>query len=363
MNFDVNLPEKLWTCSSKSTKYALLIGINFYPYLKIYQQLKGCVNDIVMLEEILIKKYNFPQDCILKLMSTERDAKEIKPTKLAILRALEELSNLIESPETVVVIYFSGHGSQKSNPEKHSSYFETLLPCDSGRWPYPDNDITDDQFRSILFKFNEKTKHIALFFDSCHSGSITRSLSNCRCVPPNDELAIRKGEKRIENSNSTAWLPSISSVVHSKVDYVLLSACNDFEITYEFDPPDCDGKYGIFTYYFCKELMKLGPNSTYIELFEKMSPLVTLERSYQHPQIVGTIHKEIFGLHEVNTDAYFVVMKVKLKVNIVRISGGSAHGLMVGSILSVYPIEVKVRNESTASQLLCRLEVIKVDAV
>lgn len=356
-----------------------MIGINYYPFLKEFQQLKGCINDVDMLEQVLISKYEFEKDCILKMTSTDRDTKELKPTRETILKALSELHALMQ-PQAVVLIYFSGHGSQRKNPRKPSNVTETIIPYDSGRVPFVDKDITDDEFREILQKFNEKTKNIILIFDSCHSASMTRSVHttscNARYIPPdphnheaqehmNDEEEQeehREGSRKISvNLNiNDKWVPSTK---FGRVDYVLLAGCREGEQCYEFFPPKIFQKYGIFTYFLCQELIAAQPNATYYDIFERYSPKVVIEETYQHPEIVGNSSNQLFGLQKIHRDTYLNVIYFDETEQTGAISGGAAHGLTVNSLWSIYPLEVKTKNDSVLSQRLALIQITRVNAV
>jgi tetratricopeptide (TPR) repeat protein len=85
--------------SEAANRHALLIGINYTDNPEI-ASLKGPVNDIEILNEVLSKKYNFK----IKMLS------DMEATHENIINAFHELQELT-SPKDVVVIYYSGHGS------------------------------------------------------------------------------------------------------------------------------------------------------------------------------------------------------------------------------------------------------------
>src|SRR4051812_43034881 len=154
--------------SKASGGLALLIGINTYPHFKD-RQLSGCVNDIEIMKGALVRRFGFQEERIRTLRDQEA-------TREAILSALEDLVRQVGENENVLV-HFSGHGSQKPDgPENDEpdGYDETLVPCDSGRAPYPNRDITDDEIHDWLERLMKKTPYVTLIIDCCNSGTIHR---------------------------------------------------------------------------------------------------------------------------------------------------------------------------------------------
>ena len=91
------------TDASAQTRRALLIGINEYQ-TEEFQDLRGAVNDVVAMREILISKYNFPESNITVL--TDSDA-----TRQNILDAMDDLVG-DSTADDMVYVHYSGHGSQ-----------------------------------------------------------------------------------------------------------------------------------------------------------------------------------------------------------------------------------------------------------
>ena len=86
-----------------SKKHALIIGINAYPhYLGDKYQLKGCVNDALLIKSLLITKFNFNENDIVSLHDKAA-------TRDAIIKHMDALADKIERDD-IVVFHFSGHG-------------------------------------------------------------------------------------------------------------------------------------------------------------------------------------------------------------------------------------------------------------
>jgi hypothetical protein len=95
-------------------KLALLVGVNKYPENERFSNLRGCVTDVDLQEELLIHRFGFNKNDILRLTTDEPANKQ--PTRSNILTAFEEHLIKQAKPGDVVVFHFSGHGSQLIDP-------------------------------------------------------------------------------------------------------------------------------------------------------------------------------------------------------------------------------------------------------
>lgn len=155
-------------------KKALLIGIN---YKNTISELKGCINDIKKIRQLLIEEYDFKKEYILIMT----DDYKIKPTRKNIIRGFKWLNSRNKANEfkekyrilngkANLVFCFSGHGGQVKdiNGDELDGYDETICPLD-----YLKNGmITDDFIRTkFINKINSKTKLTGIV-DACHSGTV-----------------------------------------------------------------------------------------------------------------------------------------------------------------------------------------------
>lgn len=84
-------------------KRALLIGINDYLNLPPGRRLYGCINDVDLMRDLLLRRFGFAEGDIKRLCNEQA-------TRDGILKAFEDLVASIETND--VVVHFSGHGSQ-----------------------------------------------------------------------------------------------------------------------------------------------------------------------------------------------------------------------------------------------------------
>ncbi len=185
---------------------AVLVGINKYKG----SPLRGCVNDVIIMRDILVKKYSIPANQI-RLVLDERATKNHIEERLEWLATNEAENKLF---------HYSGHGARipvqryDENNYEPDNMDELLCPYD---FSWEGTYITDNIIDGILSKMSDK-HHMSMIFDCCHSGTIDRSIdmftSNPRVIPtPIDLLSRLSSELLSENIITTACDPTASDVL------------------------------------------------------------------------------------------------------------------------------------------------------
>jgi hypothetical protein len=336
-------------------KRALLIGVNKYPNLPDYSQLRGCVNDVEAMRNVLEATFKFPPANIRQLVDEEATEKNIR-------EAMEKL--VADCGEgDIVVFHYSGHGSQiAAKGDKPLGYDESIMPYDSGRMNpnFPrqvaPRDIRDTEIQEWLSRLTRKTPHVTLIFDSCHSGSITRlgdgalAEPRCRWVPP-DPLPEGTAPSNVPSDgrapsrevSGSGWLPPDDR-------YVLLAACAAEQGAFELDNPGSAGttRHGAFTFYLTSEIeqgLHDGANTfTYRDIWERVVTRVTGRFQRQTPQLEGARDRRIFDVQDFSPMRYLLV--TERRHDEVRLAGGAIHGLAVGSLWDIYPAGTKLVTEA-----------------
>ncbi|MCG5062222.1 MAG: caspase family protein [Limnoraphis sp. WC205] len=333
-------------------KWALLIGIDHYKSAK-FQQLKGCGNDIELISKIIQENFGFAVDRITILRNEEA-------TRENILKAMDILVQRA-GIDDIVVIHYSGHGSQMTDREgdEKDGLDETIVPYDSGRHPEENRDITDDEIYLRLLRLGEKTPHITLIFDCCHSATMSRDpfgalerwaepdLRPIEELPPSpviDEL----GRGILRDCGPTGWLPYSER-------YVLIAACRDEEKAYEYAPSH-GITHGTLTYFLGQELRRVEPSATYRDIFERVNLLVTVQRCFQHPQMEGARDRQLFDVGDIKP-MRFVSVQTR-QDDRVTLGAGAAHGMTSGSLWGIYASGTKQIASETP-----RLGLVEVTAV
>lgn len=104
---------------------AVLVGCN-YPNTEY--ELKGCINDVLAMKSVLIKRFGFKEEDV-ELLTDEHGSSAL-PTGVLIKKSLE---NMVDCASEGDVLYFhySGHGtlipSLNNEPQKKD---EAIVPCD-----------------------------------------------------------------------------------------------------------------------------------------------------------------------------------------------------------------------------------------
>ena len=145
------------------TKRALLIGCNYSTIPGA--QLKGCINDVVNVRNMLVDAYGYSVQNMVVLRDDNPESATTMPTRSNILAGLKDIvAKSVAGDE--IWIHFSGHGTQvndkSANPDEAQD--ETIVPCDFKSAGL----IIDDEIFDII-KDSVATTIIA--FDSCHSGT------------------------------------------------------------------------------------------------------------------------------------------------------------------------------------------------
>eukprot|EP00187_Rhodella_violacea_P005441 CAMPEP_0174902612 /NCGR_PEP_ID=MMETSP0167-20121228/38783_1 /TAXON_ID=38298 /ORGANISM="Rhodella maculata, Strain CCMP736" /LENGTH=338 /DNA_ID=CAMNT_0016144689 /DNA_START=46 /DNA_END=1062 /DNA_ORIENTATION=+ len=140
------------------TKKAVLFGCN-YPGQK--GELKGCINDVMMMKEILVDLKGFDESDITILIDT--DDQYESPTGANMKKALNKLV-AEASVGDILFVHYSGHGTQVPSFSEEDWKNEALCPTDM-------NLIVDDDLRDIFNKLDPSIP-LTVITDCCHSGGM-----------------------------------------------------------------------------------------------------------------------------------------------------------------------------------------------
>ncbi|KAL2615422.1 hypothetical protein AAZV13_08G065600 [Glycine max] len=230
--------------TSRYNKRAVLCGVS---YRKRKFRLKGTINDISNMKELLIKNFKFPKECIRVLTEQEQNANLI-PTKHNILESLNWLVKDCQAGDSLL-FYFSGHGLQQPDfkEDEIDGFDETLCPVDFLR----EGMIIDNEINSTIVWPLKEGVTLHAIVDACHSGTIL------------DLLFVYKHESGIWEDNKPPSKEPIRKHTSGGMA-ICLSACEDSQTA-----ADSSGMNGVLTYLFTKTIREY-PGITYGGLLEKM---------------------------------------------------------------------------------------------
>jgi len=322
-------------------KLALMIGVNKYQKLGRRFQLKGCVNDQKMLKGIILERFGFEEKNIQTLFDEQA-------TRNNILRGLDRLAGMGEyegnplvQEGDFVMISYSGHGSRLKEPpdqrDEVDGYDSTVVPYNSDRRRPsgkggPNLDITDDELHERFLKIQERAGHLLLYFDCCHSGTMSRDLAGelARSLEDDDRYdGVDRGPQnnsRMLPTGPSGWLPLSDG-------YILIAGCADDELSREYKDPITKQPCGALTYHMLQEMARCEGQLTYRDVFEKAKANVSRLFRSQHPQMEGDWNRKLFETKEVLVEP-FSKIRVRNK-RFVELQVGAVHGTTVNSLWEI----------------------------
>lgn len=244
-------------CNVIHAEYRMLaVGIDVYT--EPGKNLTGCVNDMEAVVAALQKHFQIPADAVTKI--TNKDA-----TKIAVVKAFEEnLAGPSQAGDTVI-FYYAGHGdyTQDMDGDEDDNMDEALILSD-GDPRKPETWLTDDELARLLTKV--KTPNVLLIFDSCHSGTLSRTTSALA-----ESRSAGFGNQRLQ-TNATGQMVNpdrfSSSIAKAFPNHLVFSACDASEEANEIRGGDWDkinmpGRKdgGLFTTALL-EVLARDPNAT-----------------------------------------------------------------------------------------------------
>jgi tetratricopeptide (TPR) repeat protein len=225
--------------SEAANRYALLIGIN---YSKLedpqYRPLKGPVNDIEILNDVLSQKYGFKTTMLSDMEAIYEN----------IVKAFRELQELTK-PTDVVIIYFAGYESGDNLVAAN-----TMLNDKGNRL----NIISSKELYSLIYAIPSLHKHLIL--DACIS---------------------------------SAFEGFINQINQTKICTLLLSNSLG-QLAYEVKIEDTQKTHGYFTYTLVHELEKAPEDILQRTLFEQVKKAVETKYPKQTPFFIGDLDKPLF---------------------------------------------------------------------
>lgn len=181
-----------------SNVHALFVGIDKYRFSReqdpaaAFSDLRGAVGDVVRLKQALSATYGLdldtpPDGACDSANAVSTTLTDACATRARILAALDRQIDSL-APGDTLLFYFAGHGSRYRDDEtfdQDSGYNGTILPHDARNPDGSAGDIFDHEFRQRKDRATAKGLYFVTIFDSCHSGTATRSgaLGAARSVP------------------------------------------------------------------------------------------------------------------------------------------------------------------------------------
>ena len=261
---------------------AVLVGINAYPNPS--NQLRGCVNDIVDMENFIASKNK------VYLRENINTLTDSRATKKGILAALDWLV-LGATAGDQLLFQYSGHGAQV--PSRQPSFEkdgldEIICPYDfDGGDEAADTAISDKEFAQLFARI-PKGVHFVWISDSCHSEDLSRKPTM------EDSPATHTRFRRFNHEQAQRPITPSSSLSAgaSPLYGALLSGCASHQLS--ADAYIKDRFNGAFTHYLIKNLTMYGQDASMQEIVQYVN-LDLMDNGYeQNPQSEGVMKTQKF---------------------------------------------------------------------
>lgn len=352
-------------------KHALLIGVSGYPGLKPELRLNrgvdkdprrdGPANDVALINNLLLEGQAFQKENITILADgISNTAKPTRKTIMGNLSALEQKA----SKGDFVFLYFAGHGSQQpvsprtKSTRERDGLDEIFLPYDVAGWDGSlgtvKNAILDDEIGFAITGIRNKGAFVWVVFDSCHSGTMSRSKeeeeSQSRYVDPVNDLGVPSSDIRtvIEDFSSLTKHETVNDINDKKLNtdaggYVGFFAVQSNQLTKQtMLPRRTKGRksHGWFSFSLA-QVIKQNPGISYRQTAQRILDIYNSKNLFlsMMPHFEGSHSDRNYGVLGNNyrpaKDQWQVARG--LSETITYVDAGILHGLSEGEILGLYP--------------------------
>ena len=330
--------------------HALLIGVNTYTNLEERWWLKGPSNDVQLVADYLTTNAPVPFLPENVTVLTNGDAGGTDPTLGAIRQAFADLTATVE-PGDFVYLHFSGHGTQAPAQDAASELDgldELFLPSDIGKWSdkvgVVENALVDDEIGTLIDGLRAKGANVWAVFDSCHSGTVTRSLDGA-----DEEVRTRQLSPEVLGLDPEAMEDVVSRSIgedprateapfdegSGEGSFVAFFAAQTNEVTPEKNLPK--GKpgrkpQGVFTYTLMETLAEY-PGATYAQIGAEVLRRYSVKNlAKSTPLFEGDLDQVVFaGEGGVRVSQW----QAEMTDAGLTIPAGTLHGLSEGAVLAV----------------------------
>lgn len=254
----------------QNQKRALCIAINNYPGTS--NDLRGCVNDALLWENLLTTQYGFsPAGRLFDSYATRKNVKN----------AMSDLIRSAVAGDTLVIT-FSGHGTSVPNPNTYEKNGRDEALC------LYDGLLLDKDVRNIMDKIPEGVK-VTVIIDSCFSGTMTRLDAITDDGNPEHWICPRympPDSKDIVNLMNAERVREIFRSDKQEEDMleVLVTGSNDSEYSYD---TFLGGKFHGAMSYYANQVLRQYPTITYADFHVKLRKILPSAKLPQHPQLEG----------------------------------------------------------------------------
>lgn len=263
------------------TKKALLVGINSYSNPS--SNLRGCINDITMMNGMLVQNFGFDPANIRMLV-------DARATKANII---ERLSWLVKDaqPGDSLVFDYSGHGSLIVLRDAQGDILDAQQPILCTFELNWDNPLSFKEIGQILVA--QEGVNITSILDCCHSGHDFRALSNPnfpdKTAGDQNDVIYRYLRPPVDIHHRISGLKArdIAPMRLSDDTDILMTGCT---VAQQSADAYIKGAYrGAFTYCLNEALAAANYEIDYVNLLGKVAQALRQNGFTQTPQLEGAM--------------------------------------------------------------------------
>lgn len=248
--------------------YYLTIGLNNVSSFYTATPLAGCINDARDVARIAEGKgFKKPRDFKDQplAMLTDADA-----TRDRVLEAIKAAASQMEEGDAFL-LHYSGHGLENGTVDESGD----VDTC----WATYDKPLVDNELYAAWFAFPKRSR-ILVISDSCHSGTVIRSVNKRNLGGgENQRATIKKHPKEFANlKKRAAEIKASTEGKKPSAGVLLLSGCKDSEFS-----NDGDGN-GLFTENLKAVWAGGAFEGDYRKFHEEIARRVALVDPTQNPQ-------------------------------------------------------------------------------
>lgn len=208
--------------------FALLVGINQYP--EEVNNLRGCVQDVENIRDLLVTQYKVPETHIMCLT-------DAAASREAVINGFRTHLSQAQAGDTVF-FHYSGHGSREVAPQEFSRFNpndknQTLVLANSRN--HNGLDLANKELAVLLQELSATKADLVLNIDACHSGGITRSEGDL--LKQTSRQTEKTGNIRPLESYLDGYysqmLATQGQIVVPNVPHLVMSACTEYELAQE----------------------------------------------------------------------------------------------------------------------------------
>jgi len=178
--------------------YALVIGIDYIKTPEI--KLNGCCTDAYNTKEMLLNRFGFLNENIT-ILTDDNTNITMESNTSNIEVALKKLADKSLKDAKFILVFYSGHGTQKLNEIGNDFEIDGMDEC----WVFTDYKskgfFTDDKLKTQFLDKLGMNVNVLIISDSCHSGS----MADLSWTYNSSTKKVENTKTKVDNLNPNIW--------------------------------------------------------------------------------------------------------------------------------------------------------------